>query len=384
MINYGRQFIDQKDINEVTKVLKSSFLTQGTKVEQFEKKLLSKFNAKYCTVASSGTAALHLLGSALEWKKGDIILTTPISFLATSNCILYSNAKPVFVDIEKNSYTVDVNLLEKKIIQLKKKKNKIKAIICTDFAGHPCDWKSLKRISKKYKIVLINDNCHAFGASIDGSTNYALKYADYISLSFHAVKHITTGEGGAILSNNKLTDSKIKILRSHGVVRKKANAPWFYEMKYLGYNYRLTDFQSVLGISQLRKLPKFISRRKKIAKIYDEQFYNIKNVFIPKIKKGMGHAYHLYPLCINFSKFKISKEIFFKKLKKLKINLQVHYIPIHLQPFYKKKFKTKTGDFPISEKFYKEEVSLPIFYNLSNKNVLKVVKSIKKILKIND
>ena len=384
MINYGRQFIDQKDINEVTKVLKSSFLTQGAKVKEFEKKLSSKFDAKYCTVASSGTAALHLLGNALAWKKGDIILTTPISFLATSNCILYSNAKPVFVDIEKNSYTVDVNLLEKKIIQLKKKKSKIKAIICTDFAGHPCDWKSLKKISQKYKIVLINDNCHAFGASIDGSPNYALKYADFISLSFHAVKHITTGEGGAILSNNKLMDNKIKILRSHGVVRKKTNAPWFYEMKYLGFNYRLTDFQSVLGISQLRKLSKFISRRKKIAKIYDEQFYNIRNVFIPKIRRGMGHAYHLYPLLINFSKFKITKEIFFKKLKKLKINLQVHYIPIHLQPFYKKKFKTKIGDFPISEKFYKEEVSLPIFYGLSNKNVLKVAKSIKKILNIHD
>ncbi len=382
MINYGRQNISKSDIQSVIKVLKSDLITQGDNVTKFENKLSKTFGSKYCTAVSSGTAALHLLGLALGWKKKDIILTTPISFLATSNTILYSGAKPEFVDVNKDTSNIDPELLSKKILKLKKQKKKVVAVICTDYAGHPCEWKKIKKISNKYNLKLINDNCHAFGASIKNDKKYALRYADYMTLSFHAVKHITTGEGGAVLSNDKKINKIIKILRTHGVEKNDKKKPWFYEMKKLGFNYRITDFQCALGISQLSRLDKFVNRRKQLAKIYNDAFANYEGISIPKIKENYGHSYHIYPLKINFKRFKISKEYFFKKLKKQNINLQVHYIPIHLQPFYKKKFNYKLGDFPIAESFYEKEVSLPIYYGLSNKKINFVIKKIKKILKI--
>ncbi len=382
MINYGKQSIDQSDIKAVTNVLKNNLITQGQEVGKFERLLSKKFGSKHCVALSSGTAALHLLGLALGWKKNDIIITTPISFLATSNCILYSGATPEFVDINNKNFNIDPDLLLKKIIDLKKKRKKIAAIICTDFAGHPCDWKNIKKISKKFNINLINDNCHAFGSSIDNNKRYAIKYANFVTLSFHAVKHITTGEGGAILSNDKKIINSIKILKTHGVEKKNILRPWFYEMKKLGFNYRITDFQCALGINQLKKLDQFVIRRKEIAKIYNKAFSNIPGVKVPSVSPNFGHAYHIYPLRINFKKFKIVKENFFKKLKKLGINLQVHYIPIHLQPYYKKKFKYKYGDYPVAENFYNQEVSIPIYYGLKNQQIKFVISTIKKVLDI--
>ena len=383
MISYGKQHIDSSDIKAVTKVLKSDFITQGDNVKKFENILSKTFGSKYSCVVSSGTAALHLLGLALNWKKGEVILTTPISFLATSNSILYTGATPVFIDINEDDYNIDINLLLKKIIYLKKAKRKISAIICTDFAGHPCDWKQLRKIASKYKITLINDCCHAFGASIKNNKKYAIKYADFVTLSFHAVKHITTGEGGAILSNNKKIIDEINVLKTHGVIRKKKQKKfWEYQMVKLGYNYRITDFQCALGISQIKKLGKYVKRRKEIADLYNKSFANISNIIIPKVKKTIGHAYHLYPLKINFKKFGILKEKFFNQLRKKNINLQVHYMPIYNQPFYKKKFNFDKKNFFFFYNFYEQEVSLPIYYSLKKSEQLKVIISIKKILKI--
>lgn len=380
MINYNRQFIDKADINSVVRTLKSDLITQGQNVVKFEKNLSRYFGSKYSCVVSNGTAALHLLGLALRWKKNDVVLTTPISFLATSNAIVYSGATPHFIDIENETYNIDINLLKKKIIDLKKKGKKIVAIICTDFAGHPCNWPELYKIKKKFNIKLINDCCHAMGASIFNNKQYAIKYADYVTLSFHAIKNITTGEGGAILSNDKNIIDEVKILRTHGVIRNTKLKPWFYKMIKLGFNYRITDFQCALGISQLKKLNKFVKKRKKIAKIYDNAFKNSEYYIIPKIIKKFSHAYHLYPLRIKFQNLKINKEVLFHELKKFKINLQVHYIPIYNQPYYKKKFNNKKIDFPNSESFYKEEVSLPIYYSLSIKNVNYIINQIRKII----
>ena len=383
MISYGRQYVDNNDIKAVVKVLKGDWLTQGPQVKRFEKLLNSKFGSKYCTALSSGTAALHLVAIALGWKKGDIILTTPISFLATSNSILHCRATPVFIDIDKNSFNIDVNKLERVIVSYQKKGKKISGIIATDFAGQPCDWKSIKNIADKYNIITVNDNCHAIGASINNNKKYAIKYADVVVHSYHPVKNITSGEGGAVFTNNKLIDQRVKMLRSQGIKRFPSKAPWYYEMVELGYNFRISDIHCALGISQLKKLELFVKKRKLIAKKYDFAFKNIKNLKIPKILHNVSHAYHLYPVRINFKKFDINKNLFFKNLKKRKINLQVHYIPIHLQPYYKKKFKFRKGDFPVAENFYEEQVSLPIYYSLKNKEVDYIIKQIKNVLKIN-
>ena len=316
-----------------------------------------------------------MVGLALGWKKGDIVLTSTLTFLASANCIIYSGATPKLIDINETNYNIDVNKLEKKLNKISKK---VVAIVATDYAGHPCEWAKLKKIAEKYKIKLINDNCHAMGSKINNNRKYALKYADIVTQSFHPVKHVTTGEGGAILSNDKKIIEKAKILRSHGVIKKKSFDPWFYEMQKLGYNYRLSDLQCALGTSQFKKINKFIKKRRKIADIYNKSFANDSRFKIPKVEKNYTHSYHLYPLQIKFNNLKINKKTLFKKMIKKKINLQVHYIPLHLQPYYKKNFNFKAGDFPNAEKFYKQEVSLPIYYSLKKKEINKVIKNIKK------
>ena len=274
MISYGKHTIDQSDIKAVIDVLKSDFLTQGPVVESFESELINSFGPGYCTAVSNGTAALHIVGMALGWGSEDIVLTSPLTFLATSNAVLYCGATPDFCDINFKDYTIDPIKLEEKIISYKKRGKKVRAIIGVDFAGHPCNWKDLRKIADTYDINLVNDNCHAIGASYKKKLNYALKYADAVTHSYHPVKPFTTGEGGAILTKNKKLDSKIKELRSHGVVRDqnkmKMEGSWFYEMNSLGYNYRLTDIQAALGLSQLRRLDKFILKRRKIASFYDK------------------------------------------------------------------------------------------------------------------
>lgn len=366
---YGKQTIEQDDIDAVVEVLKGDWLTQGPAVNAFENALGEKFGAKYVSAVSNGTASLHLIGLALGWKPGDIIITSPITFLASANCILYSDATPDFVDIDPRSYNLDTNLLEEKIVKYRSAGKNIKAVVAVDFAGQPCDWRALRYLADKYEFQLVNDNCHALGAEYEGDIKYAIKYADVVNMSFHPVKHITTGEGGAALSNDAALDQKIKLLRTHGMTKDtnllhKNDGPWYYEMQELGFNYRITDFQCALGLSQLTKLDRFVDRRREVAAFYSEYFSVTDNLRIPIEITGNKHSYHLYPLVINFEKCELTKKQLFQNLAEQGINLQVHYIPVHLQPYYKNNFNFKEGDFPIAEDFYKGEVSLPVYPGL--------------------
>ncbi len=380
---YGKQTIDQDDIDCVVNVLKSDWLTQGPTINDFEEELCKYFGAKYASAVANGTAGLHLIALAMGWKEGDIIITSPITFLASANCAIYTGAQVDFVDINEKTYTIDPNKLEDKIrLYLSKKKN-VKAVVAVDYAGHPCDWKALSELKKKYEFQLINDFCHALGAEYENDIQYAVKYADAVNLSFHPVKHITTGEGGTVLTNDERLDKRIKLLRTHGITKdetilEKNDGPWYYEMHEVGFNYRITDFQCALGISQLKKLNKFLERRRFIANFYNEFFKNNKEFIVPFVASNAKHAYHLYPLQVKFSEHNIDKKEFYFRLKEKGVVFQVHYVPVHLQPFYRKKFGFKEGDFPIAEKFYHREISIPIYPSLKEENLIYIGNSIKE------
>jgi len=384
-INYGSQTINENDIKSVSKILRSKTITQGIQVDLFEKKINQLFGGKFCVALSSGTAALHLSILALNLKKNDIIITTPITFLATATSIINAGCKIFLSDINLTNFTLDTNILEENLKKLKKLKKKCAAVIAVDYAGSPCDWKKLKKLSLKYKFKLINDNCHAIGSKYLTSVKYAIKFADIVTQSYHPVKNITTGEGGSMITNNKRIYEKVKLMRSHGIIRKKKEmkklGTWHYRADTLGYNYRLTDFQSALGISQLNKLSNFLKKRNKIAKIYNQNFENKKKITVKKeIEENSYCAYHLYTILFNFKKYKISKVSFFEKMKKDKINLQVHYIPLYKMEIIKRNLFNKKEKFPNSEYFYNNSFSIPIFPNLSLKDQKYVINKISNYL----
>ena len=383
MISYGKQTINQADIDAVVEVLKGNWLTQGPAISIFENNLKRYFGSKHACAVSNGTAALHLAGLALGWEQGDIIITTPLTFLATANSIVYADAIPDFVDIDMATYTIDPNLVEEKVKFYQSKREKVKAIIGVDFAGHPCNWEALRSLADKYDLQLVNDNCHALGATYLDDKQYAVKYADLVIQSYHPVKHITTGEGGVVLTNSSELDERIRRLRTHGMTKdpnilEQNDGLWYYEMHEIGYNYRITDFQCALGSSQLKELDNFVQQRRKIARKYDKSFSIIDNFKTLALNDLFKSSYHLYPLQIDFQKINISKLELFNKMKKSGINLQVHYIPVHLQPFYRKNYRFQKGDYPHSEKFYQNEVSLPIYPDLTIDEQVKVIENTKK------
>lgn len=383
--SYGKQTIDDADIQSVVETLKSDWLTQGPTIQKFEQALNEKFGGKYASAVATGTAGLHLIAMGLGWKKDDIVITSPITFLASANCAVYVGATPDFADINESTYTIDPNELEWKLKQYSIRNRKVKAVVAVDYAGHPCDWDALKSLQDKYGFQLVNDYCHAPGAEYKDDFQYAAKYADAVNMSFHPVKHFTTGEGGAVLSNDESLDHRIKTLRSHGMTKdesilEKNDGPWYYEMHQVGFNYRITDFQCALGISQLKKIDRFIEKRRAIAKYYDDFFGKDERFIIPGVSEDYKHAYHLYPLQIKFDELNISKKVFFSKMKEKNILLQVHYVPVHLQPFYRNNFGFKHGDFPIAEIFYERELSIPMYPALLNEDLDYITRSIVETL----
>lgn len=380
MIPYGRQSIDNDDIVAAMEVLGSDFLTTGPKIAEFESALCEKIGSKYAVAVSNGTAALHLAALSVL-KEGDKALTTPISFVATSNSILYANATPIFVDVD-NAANIDLNLCEEAL----KKDPSIKAIFAVHFSGRCVDINGLNYLKEKYGVKIVEDAAHALGA-----TNVA-KAGDASTFSFHPVKHITTGEGGAIATNDEELYKKLALLRSHGVSKNPQNFqnttlafdkngapnPWYYEMSDLGFNYRITDFQCALGLSQLSKLDKFVSRRKEIAARYDEAFSQIEHIK-PLYRFDFDSAYHLYVVRIDFEQAKIARAELFRALNAKKIYPQVHYIPINAQPYYQN-LGYAPKDTPNAMRYYEECVSLPIFFGLGADEQELVIETVKSAI----
>jgi perosamine synthetase len=397
-IQYGRQCIDNNDIQAVVEILKSEKITQGPTVEEFEQELVKYCGAEYAVAVNSGTSGLHIACLAAGVKEGDEVITSPNTFVASANCAVYCGAKPVFADIDPKTYNISPAELEKKITE------KTKVVIPVHFAGQSCDMEAIRHIVKaaenEYgnKIHIIEDACHALGSVYKGAKIGSCKYSDMTVMSFHPVKHITTGEGGAVLTNNESLNKKLRRFRSHGITsnpeeffskdlaflsQNSPPNPWYYEQQELGFNYRITEIQCALGLSQLKKLDMFRKRRREIVNIYNEVFDNIKYVQNPFESTECDSNFHLYVLLFDFEKIGIDRAQFMLELKKRGIQTQVHYIPVHTQPFYQKKFHTKWGDFPNTEKYYQQCLSIPLFPTMTNSDVHKVYTEINSIVQKN-
>lgn len=375
-IPYGKQSIDANDIGEVVGVLKSDYITQGPRIGQFEEMLADYVGSKYAVVFSSGTAALHAACFAAGIAEGDEVIAPTLSFVASANCILYCRATPVLVDVDEKTLTINVEAVRRKIGP------KTKAVIAVDFAGHPADWNKLLKLAKRNDLVLIADGAHALGSKYKGRNVGII--ADMTAFSFHPVKTITTGEGGAITTDSRDYYQKLLSFRNHGMVKTeslaKEKGAWFYDIASLGYNFRMTDIQAALGINQLKKIKGLIERRRKIWKRYNSKFANIEGLILPVEFDGNFSACHLYTLRIDKKILGKSRREIFDNLRSEGIGVQVHYIPIHLHSFYRKMFGYKKGDFPIAEAIYESEISLPLFPKMTDDEVNFVVKTVRDVI----
>ena len=378
-VPYGRQYIDEEDIEAVIEVLKSDFITQGPKIKEFESKLARKLDAKYAVVFSSGTAALHAAYFAAGLQSGDEFITTPMTFAATSNAGLFLGAKPIFADIEPDTGNIDATQIEKLITP------KTKLISVVHYAGHPVDLEPVKETADKYNLKVVEDACHSLGAKYKNTSIGSSKYSDATVFSFHPVKHITTGEGGAVLTNDGEIYEKLLMFRNHGITRdreKFINTPhgdWYYEMQFLAPNYRMTDLQAALGISQLKKLDYFVKRRREIAQIYNQTFKGNSYFDLPPEKEYAYHSYHLYPIRLKSHLWEKKREIF-RKLREEGVGVQIHYIPVYLHPYYQRLGYQK-GICPKAENFYQAEISLPIYPAMTDEDIEFVIEKILKVFK---
>lgn len=365
MIPYGKQFIDKSDINEVVRVLKSNWLTQGLKVLEFEKALAKYCGVKYAVAVSNGTAALHLAYLAVGLKAGDEVITTPNTFAATANMILAVGAKPVFCDIRLDTYNINEDKIEKLI------SNKTKAIVPVHFAGQGCEMDKIKKIARKYKLIVIEDACHALGGKEGGKKIGSCRYGDLTIFSFHPVKSITTGEGGAIITNNKKFYEKILSLRSHGIHKDKNGKN---VMTKLGFNYRLTDIQCALGVSQLRKLDNFIKKRRQVVKMYEKELKDLKEIILPKELKGNFSAWHIYVIRIAKEK---DRDGLMRYLKDNGVGVNFHYPAVYSHPYYRK-IGYKNLKLKNTEEYHSSCLTLPCHTRLTKNDIKYIAGKIKQ------
>jgi len=368
MISYGRQSISDDDIQTVVNTLRSDFLTQGPTVLEFEKAIAKACNAKFCVALSNGTAALHLAVSALELPSGSQGITSTNTFTASATSMVYCGVEPVFADIDSETYLITPQTLKSKMT------DKTSLFTPVHFAGQPCDMKAIKRLADTQNIRIIEDAAHAIGSSYaDGDRVGSCLYSDMTIFSFHPVKTITTGEGGAITTNNEVLYQRLLALRSHGITKdpellQKNPGPWYYEMQSLGFNYRMCDIQAALGVSQMKRLNSFRTRRKKIVERYNDAFKNLRAFKTPYEAEGLDSCFHLYVPQIDFNELGISRTEYMQKLYNEGVGTQVHYIPVHTQPFYKNNFGTKESDCPIAMEYYSKALSLPLYPSMSDED----------------
>ena len=386
MIPYGKQHIDEDDVRAVVDVLHSDWLTTGPKVAEFEQAIADYVGAKYAVAVSNGTAALHAAMYAIGIKPGDEVIVPPMTFAATANCIVFQGGTPVFTDVDSDTLLLDPAKVEEKITE------KTRAIIGVDYTGQPCDWDRLREIADKYGLRLVADGCHALGAEYKGRKVGSL--ADMTIFSFHPVKHITTGEGGMITTDDAELAERMRLFRNHGITRdpkcfspltsdlrlQTSDFSWFYEMVDLGYNYRITDFQCALGISQLHKLPKFLERRREVARKYDEAFSGLSGINPLAVRSDALHAYHLYVVRVDPGASGVDRTTFFTNLREQGVCVNVHYIPVHLHPFYRETFHARLGLCPVAEAAYEQIISLPMFPGMTDEDVERVINVMQKII----
>lgn len=382
MIFYGKQSIDENDIDAVVEVLKSDFLTQGPAIEKFEKCVAEYCGAKYAVAVTSATAALHISCLSAGLGKDDILWTSPITFTASANCGRYCGADVDFVDIDPSTYNMSIAELEKK---LQAAEIKPRVVVPVHLAGQSCEMDKIYKLSQKYGFKVIEDASHAIGADYKETKVGCCKYSDMTVFSFHPVKIVTTGEGGMVLTNDKGLYEKLVLYRSHGITRDPklmtgtADGPWYYQQIDLGFNYRMTDMQAALGYSQMQKVNEFVSKRRYLAKRYNELLKNINGIQLPDQNEDTKSSWHLYVVRVDFSKISKTKNQIFAEMKEKGICLNLHYIPVHTQPYYEN-LGFKGGDFPNSEKYYEEAFTLPLYYSLTDEQQDHIVKSLVEVL----
>lgn len=381
MIPYSRQNIDQNDVNAVLDVLRSDWLTQGPAIEKFEQAVGRYCGVQNAVAVCNATAALHLACCALDLGPGDSLWTSPNTFVASANCALYCGAAVDFVDIDPRTYNMSMDALEAKLEAADRAGRLPKVVMPVHFAGQSCDMKAIKALSDRYGFGVIEDASHAVSGRYEGRPVGSCQYSDVAVFSFHPVKIITTGEGGMLLTNRPQLAEKFRLLRSHGISRKvmAAEGPWYYEQTDLGYNYRMTDIQAALGLSQMQRVDEFARQRLRLVQRYNEALEGLP-LQLPWLASGCESSWHLYVVRLQIEKLQKTRKQVFEALRSAGIWAQVHYIPVPMQPHYRERFGFKPGDFPAVEKYYQEAISLPLFPQLRDEDQNFVIATLKGLL----